>query len=42
MPKFDVIDQQIFIDFQIPNPSLVLKDKMTDYEIEMYIKQGNL
>jgi hypothetical protein len=39
MPKFDVIDQQVIIDFQIPNPPLTLHDCKSDEDIALYIKQ---
>jgi len=39
MPKFDIVDQQVLIDFQIPEPPLTLQACKSDKEIELYIKQ---
>jgi len=39
MPKFDIANQQLLKDFQIPNPPLTLQDCKSDEDIELYIKQ---
>lgn len=39
MPKFDVNNQQVLIDFQIPEPPLTLHDNMSERDIELYIIQ---
>jgi len=39
MPKFDVDNPQVLIDFQIPEPPLTLHPKMSDGDVALYIKQ---
>ncbi len=39
MPKFDLKNQQAFVDFQITEPPLVLNACKTDEDIALFIKQ---